>query len=376
MKKRLKGLGVLALCTVLLCLLALPASGATVCFLAVNNTLLPLEDGSMPSIINGTYYVPYTALSVQETGVDLGVYAAYSPVRRQLQVYSGSSRLTFDLQGGTTYDGEGRSYVERAVTRNSTVYIPIALVCELFPTIDYSHNDTRYGTLIRIRSSSVTLGDAAFIDAASSMMKNALSRYEAAHPSPSPSPSSSVPPTPSQKPEGSGGAVYPAFLLDSGDGLDAILTAVEGEGIRCLVFFPAELAESRGDLIRQTLGRGHFVGIALGEDPEGDLARGREAVARSAFSRVTAVLPGGEAVPGEEAGVVCWTSTVDCRTLEGSTQNLAKNLLRSLTGGEDARNRLLFDEDSLWLLPTVFAALDREEYQLRTPVPAELGGKE
>ena len=102
-----KSTAALVLCVVALISAVSPVQGASVYFMAVNDQLLELSDETMPAMVEGVLYVPYTLLSANATGVNLGVYATYSAAAGRVLVFSSRKQLVFDLQSTMTYDMNG-----------------------------------------------------------------------------------------------------------------------------------------------------------------------------------------------------------------------------------------------------------------------------
>lgn len=379
MKKLLKTISALALCLAVLFAVMPTAQGATVYFMAVNDTLLDLNASDMPAIVGNVLYVPYTMLSANDAGVNLGVYATYSSLKGTVLVYSNRKQLVFDLQNDQTYDSNGRYYSERAIVRNSTVYLPIARVCSVFrDKIDYSICATEYGCLIRLRNSSAVLGDAEFVNAAANMMSTALSRYQQENPEPAVSAAPSESPSPNVS--GSGAGVYLAFVQDGDGKLDSVLNALAAQSCQGLFFLTADQMAQQDDLVRRLVGSGHFVGLRLsgqdGQDVMEELEQAKRLLAAVARCRLAVVLAEGLDESGREqveaAGYVCWQTTTDGRGLEGSDYEQASALVRKLTGGESSRNYLLLDDRAGNTLAAVLLALGRADYQFRAPVATEL----
>ena len=375
MKKAGKRLAALALCLLVLAAAAPWAKGASVYFVAVNNTLLPLNSSTMPTEAGGVLYVPYTVLSTGYTGVSLDVYATYNSVQKRVLVYSSQKQLIFDLVADTTYDGDGREYPKKAIMRNSMVYLPIDQVCKIFPELKLTVNGTDYGTLIRIKNDKVTLNDEGFIEAAASMMKNALARYEAANPNSSnPGVRPSTPPAPM----GSGAGVYLAFVPES-DRVDEVLAALDSQDCQGLFFLTPQQLEEWGGLVRRLLGEGHFIGLRTdAEDAEraaAELERGRKALAEAAFCRTSVVLAEHleeeDTAALEELGYLCWETTADGRVPEGTASARAEALMKDMTGGESARNYLLFS-GSVSQIADILSVFRGEAYQFRAPVATQL----
>ena len=381
MKRWIKRLCVLLLCAVLT-VCALPKTqGATVYFMAVNDTFLGLSD-TMPTLHNGVLYVPYTLFSPQVTGVNLGVTAAYSALKNRVMLYSSQNQLTFDMEQDATYDMNGVFYSGRAMMRNSMVYLPIGQLCAVFSDLEYTVNYTECGYLVRVKNDKAVLSDEGFIDAAQNSMKNALDRYEAGQPTQSdpvePTPTPAVPtPDPGQ---GSGAAVYLGFTLEDTAGVDALLSALESRECRGIFFLTAGQMTRWDDLVRRLIGEGHFVGL-LAEGGDVDSAmeaveEGRRVLAAVARCRVSAVLAPALDDEGraalEQAGIVCWQTTVDGRGQTGSAYARAWTLMDDMTGGQSARNYLLLDETWSGVLSGMTATLLNENYRLRAPVSPEL----
>ena len=89
---KMLALGALALAAALV--LSASASTGNVNLMAVNErVLLDLTADNMPRTVGGVLYVPYTMLSYQATGIDLGVNAMYSTTKRTLLVTDGAHIL-------------------------------------------------------------------------------------------------------------------------------------------------------------------------------------------------------------------------------------------------------------------------------------------
>lgn len=359
------------------------AQSSRVYFMAVNDQLLELSEDTMPAMVDGVLYVPYTMLSANATGVNLGVYATYSAAAGRVLVFSSRRQLVFDLQSNMTYDMNGSFYAERAILRNSTVYIPIARVCDVFRgDIYYTVSRVDYGYLVRVRNSAAELGDEAFIDAASNMMRNYLDRYEQSQPDDEPTPSASDP-TISTPPQVSGNEawIYLAFTLsEEGGTADQVLSALSARGEQAVFFLTPDQLAGEDDLVRQLLGSGHQVGVRLTAGSVSgaleELTAAEETMAAVAHCRLGLVLAEGldedETAEVERAGYVCWQTTVDGRELTGSGTSRASDLMGRLDRDEGARNYLLLDEGAGETLSTVLSVLERSDLRVGTPLASVL----
>ena len=316
MKSWKKGLLAAALLAALLLALLIPAFGAAgnVNLMAVNERVLDTTAENMPRTVGGVLYVPYTMLSNQVNGINLGVSALYSITRRTVLVTDGQRGVTFDLQNGTAQDLNGAPVPVRAMVRNAAVFIPIDWICQYFGTISCTRTRTPYGTLIRVTNSAAILSDRDFADAAGMQLADSLRRYldsggrgEGADPVPSGGPESSEPP--------SGAELF--LALRAGPSARECAQLLESRDQRALFLFTLRDLEDDPGLARRLAGAGHTLGLALASDrPEDCLAearRGRDLLAAAArYNALVASAPGLDGAGREalaRAGYVVWSAT-------------------------------------------------------------------
>ncbi|MGI5971901.1 MAG: stalk domain-containing protein [Oscillospiraceae bacterium] len=258
MKKR--GL-ITALCAALL-IFTLPFSGrvsaSSPYFVAVNDSLLEL--GVYTPISSGGLYVPG---SVYNEG--LGVNYFYSGTLNSVTVFSGNSRLVFDLGAATCYDGDGVKLTGSAISRDGKVYLPLDLVCNYFG-LTYSYLKTDFGPLLRIKSGAAVLSDQAFVSAARNMMK---SRYEewtgitvtdppAASPTRPTGGTQRPTPTPTAQPRTLSLRVCVKGPL--GPAAEDFLDYLESRQASAVFFTDAQSVLDNPGLVRQIYARGHLIG--------------------------------------------------------------------------------------------------------------------
>ena len=266
MKKWRKGLPALALCALLALGIAIPAFGSsgTVYLMAVNERVLDVTAENMPTVMGGVLYVPYTMLSVRDTGINLGVSTLYSTTRRTVLVSGGQSGIIFDLQSNTAQDLQGNPLPARAMVRNSMPFLPIDYLCGYFGTINCSRVRSDYGTVIRVTNRAAVLRDLDFVAAAASLLADSLRGYYASiTPETAPVPTATVPPTaPPVEAE-------VLLALRWGEQAAELARLLEERNARALFLFTVEELQEQDDAVRRLTAAGHTIGLALtGEDIE------------------------------------------------------------------------------------------------------------
>lgn len=312
MKGWKKGLSIATLAAALALGLLLPAFGSssTVYLMAVNERVHEMTAENMPMVMGGELYVPYTILSYQASGINLGVNAMYSSTQRTVMVSSGGQGIIFDTQANTAQDLDGNDVPARAATRNAMVFLPIDYICGYFGTISCSQVRTPYGTLVRITNSSAILSDAGFVGAADNLLADNLQRYLASTPY-SPSNPSGPGPEDSEPPDWA--EFYLAFRWGE-QGAD-IARLLEDRGERALFLFTCDELRTQDDAVRRLIGAGHTVGATLtgdaGEDCRDEAGEARRLLA--AIARYPLLVVSADNLDGDgrealaEAGFALWT---------------------------------------------------------------------
>ena len=391
-KRRIAWLLVLALTAALFVGIALiPAGGSSPVYLmAVNDTVKPLPTvDNMPMIYNGELYIPYTMLSKQETGIDLRVSAQYSTVQGILSVSNSSRTVNFNTRKNTAHASTGENIRARAVMRNSMAYIPLNWLIDYFPTLDYSLVQTDYGILLRLTNRSAVLTDQEFVDAADSLLRNALQNYHDSliTPEPSVSVSPTVPlPTPGNSPSQSPTAPTPTesqtpapkppvcLAFKWGNCTAEMADVLAQEEQSALFLFPVSVLAQEDDLIRRLIGQGHQVGLLLeGGDIDDCLTQlklGRQLMADIARSPVLIVSADDLNRNGltflREADCAVWRATLRADGLTGSAA-----LLR-LDNAEGNRVEITCDWAGVQLVKELLPKLTEEEYPLYSALATNL----
>ena len=193
----------------------------TVYFTAVNDQLLPdLSDETMPFWSGGRLYVPSTVI----TGTDLGLFYSRSRDKSTAVVYRQGSALTFNFAAGTVADQNDRQYSGPAIVRSDVVFLPLDLLTQFF-SLDYSYTRVTYGYLVRVKSDTVVLSDAKFIDAAAMSMEQRYNEYMKTH-----SESNDPGNTPNQNTDGDRDLVCLALRVTDEESANALLDTLTSSG--------------------------------------------------------------------------------------------------------------------------------------------------
>ena len=365
MKNWRKGLLALALCAALALGIAAPAFGSsgTIYLMAVNERVLDVTAENMPAVMGGVLYVPYTMLSIRDTGINLGVSALYSTTRRTVMVSVGQLGIVFDLQSNTAKDLQGNPVPARAMVRNSMTFLPIDYLCSYFGTINCSRVHSDYGTVIRVTNGAAVLRDQDFVDAADILLADSLRGYYASiAPPESTAPLSTVPP--------SAQPVQAEVLLALrwGEHGDELARVLEDRGARALFLFPVEELREQDNAVRRIAAAGHTVGLALtGEDIEtcaAQLAEGRRLLGSIARYYALVVSAGALNGEGREAlrreGCAVWPPG-----FRGEDYDTGGLLVEALDPQAVNGVELECGEGSAAFLRSLLAAMDEESCSLR-----------
>lgn len=262
----------LLLATLLLFTLAPAKTEAetTVYFTAVNDQLLPdLSDGTMPFWSGGRLYVPYTAIA----GTDLGLFYSRSRDKSTAVVYRQGSALTFDFAAGTVTDQNDRQYSGAAVVRGDVVFLPLDLLTQFF-SLDYSYTRVTYGYLVRLKSDTVVLSDAKFIDAAAMSMEQLYNDYMKTH-----NGSNSADTPPDSDTDNDRNLVCLTLRVTDENVSNALLDTLVKENAKATFLFSEEQLSSLGDLLRRIVISGSAAALYI--DASGGSARTLSAIERA-----------------------------------------------------------------------------------------------
>ncbi len=283
--KRKRAVLFILIATVLALVIPILAQNA-IYFTAINNTILELNDQTMPINENGTIYLPSSVFNSS----DLGTYCLYSRSKQQVVISDLDKILYFDMSAGSSYDDRDNTYPYAAIYHNDTAYIPAFFTASIFGIqVSYIRND--YAPIIRLTKGNV-LSDADFLRGAAAIMETRLAQYHASNEPPdttprptaapviTPRPTATPEPSPTPRPTRSDVEVYIAFL-GIGENSEACADTLRSKGFTPSFFLTAEDIRQHPDLIRKLNGIGCGIGMLLSEDPEGDYAEFSELLRES-----------------------------------------------------------------------------------------------
>lgn len=371
MKRRIAGL-VLALALVLTIgtpFLAVQSEAAeSVYFTAVNDTLCPLNDETMPFWSGGNLYVTSTVLS----SYDLGISYARDTSAQTAFLYNSRKILEFDLENGGANNKLGTYYSASAVSRRGYIYFPLAFVSSYFG-LSYSVTDTAWAPLIRVRSDSAVLSDNQFIDAASSMLSSRYNAYEQSKkPSTLPNTDKGTENNTSQnqptEEEESGSKTTARVLLAVRAGSDetmaAMLNTLDRYGYKATFFFEPGTLEGRDDLLRRIVSSGHRLGLIQTGSTE-ELQSANEQL-RLRTGTVTRMVLSSQKETAQNAGYMVYSPTVSAENLGSTASGRAARVMDRIEKSTGSVKLLLGGDDtSASALNTICTKLYSGKYTVR-----------
>lgn len=311
----------------LLILIAAPASAArNICFTAINNTVQPLDNNTMPAIIGGVLYIPCAFFSSDA----LGVY--YVSGDSQVMLYYGSKRLTFDTEQATVIDQNNNQYNIPAIKRSGLIYVPVDEVCSFFG-LSYVVIQSNPALVVRFLVGQNYFDNAKFISINKSIMQTYYDAYIGDSTQPSASPTA---PT-SQTFEDV--TVFLSFYNLTPKNFEALLNTLDYYPFKCCFFVAADEIASNADLLRRAAGSGHTIGIWLKDGTYDEYQKASSLLFEAAKIRTVLISAGGDAAKAAEAaaeskGLVFWKPS---KSYAGSEKLTVANLTGQLSALDSGR---------------------------------------
>lgn len=357
MKRKIIALA-LCLCLLLACFPASPAlAGGGVCFIAVNEQLLELS--STPYFSGGVTYLPYWVF----TGYGFSIYYSYFSDTSTAMLYNSTKQLFFDLAGGSTYDGDGKTYTASAVMRNGTVYVPANFLCSFFGGMSCTYiSGGSYGDIVRLKTSGNTFTDDQFLRAASALMK---SRYEAY----SGSGDTDAPTVPGSVVSHEGTVDQLSFI---GLPTSKILSALKRYGMSACFFLTAEDVLDNPELVRRSVGEGHSLGVLCTGDVMSDYEETSSLIFEAA--QVKTILITALGAKSEEAmlaagdnDLVYWSYNIDGMSTD--TVHVSYDRIVHLIEVRDRSSSFFLscDENTDSFIGQLLKYLSESRYEVRSP---------
>ena len=229
-------------------------AAGSVIFTAVNDTLLPLTDETMPFSSGGVLYVASAAFD----GTDLSIYYSRSRDKTTAVLYKKRNVIIFDLAAGTIETNNGTSFSGAAITRGDVLFLPVDVMCRYF-NLEYSYTRVSYGYLLRIKSDTAVLSDVAFIDAAGAPMAQRYNRYDSKPAEEVKPEAPPVEPPPPQ--ETAQRTVYPVIACTDPEKAASLLDRFSGGRVACL--FAPDAFDGADELLRRLASGGGATALRI-----------------------------------------------------------------------------------------------------------------
>ena len=345
---------------------AVYVNGQWVIFTVANDTLLPLNYATMPTMQNGLVYVPYTVFTDY-----LGIGSIYNAEENVLVLATPQRTMFFDLKNGTTYDDRDYGFARQAAYINGTIYVPARFTAECFG-MTYSYDMD----MVRLCNSASVKSDAELKESLADAFAARLEAYQTVPPEEEEEPGTTVP--------------APAYLMFTGDlneTTDRILDILDRYGLKGMFFLSADAISGNEALVRRLYVDGHRIGLS---------AANREVrmpleltvylnSANAALFRVLRInardvcMPGGSLNPRydeswfealDRAGYRCWDFTVIGPDYlpDAAGDTVRDSVMEALTGAETAQTVVLHSTAAAAeALPQILDAIAESEGEILIP---------
>lgn len=253
-----------------------PSSAAPdVIFTAINDTFLRgLSPATMPTVVSGQAYVPYTTFTAAPNP---GLIGKYDGVNNQLVLYNINRILTFDMANAITRDEQGTVYGAGAIRRNGTYYVPARVVCEAFGFRYSFIPGNLLGPIVRINTDGSGLSDDYLVSRGFSVMRTIYDQYQRDYGSPAepePQPGGNPEPEPGDSPEPeqpeqpeqdplAGKVVYLAIVGDVNEYTAQILDILDANQYPAAFFVTPRAQGANADYLLRAAASGHVIGVNL-----------------------------------------------------------------------------------------------------------------
>ena len=246
----------------LLCTLLPPRTAAvsTIYFTSVNDTLLDLNDATMPFWQGGVLYVSGAALD----GTDLGIFYSYNREKQVASVYKQRRFMYCDLVAGTIEDNTTHEiYNGSAIVKGDMVFFPINVLASFFD-LKYSCTKVSYGYLVRLRNENAELSDAQFIDAATQSFRQRYNQYERAQAAQNDAANGQMQTTPEQDElPAEQRTAYLCLSMTEAEAAASVLGALDGVSARATLLFAPDALDGMDDAVRHAAATGYALALEI-----------------------------------------------------------------------------------------------------------------
>lgn len=339
---KIKKLRLLVLVLFMLAVLPTGASANTIVLTAVNDVFLPLTASAMPVRRSGEWYVPYTALE------SFAISASQQENGDVLVMQNENTTLTFSLSQGYVYDHNMNSFSQPAYEINSTIYVPVKLVCGQFG-LSFSLITGEYQVL-RIVDDNAALADHVFVSQMAGQMEKIVDTYKGVGtvkpPRPTPPPDTSPEPVPPERPV-KPAQIRPALIYVTFAGAPTeysadLLDTLAAYGRQATFFLPIDLTWD-ADFVRRTVAEGHMIGLLAAPEQIADTSRLTQSNAAlfdmtGTTTRMLSIAGGSDLLSAAQrdaiaaAGYRLWDATITADDETNRADQVAGWLLRSFDG--------------------------------------------
>lgn len=101
-------------------------ANSSVYLTATNDTIIEYKKDNQPTAIGGRICIPYTVFG------GLGISASYNNNTKILVLYNIDKIVTLDITQGTIRDEKSNYYAGSPYMKNSTVFVPVDVICNIF----------------------------------------------------------------------------------------------------------------------------------------------------------------------------------------------------------------------------------------------------
>ena len=373
MKKRVTAVSIallLAICLLAALIPTVTNAAIATYFVAVNDTLLPFNEDTMPFISGGNFFLPDNVFERVDD-----IWAIGSDSLEHIRLYKGRTYVDFFTDSRQTVDHEGNTLRWPPARRiDSKFYMPLRQVCDYFGlesqiirvSDDIIPDQQMY--VVRIISTSRINGET-FVGLNRNAIRTSYNQYYAPPQPPSPPPTD-FPPPPTVEPPPSfpDVTVYLSFYDISAGSADGILDLfdlqAESGFHSCFFVNGNDIARDPG-FIRRVYGTGHMIGIWLETGTYSEYAE-TSALLFEAAKVKTVIISAEEAsvsvvAMAEANNLIFWASD---RSLEDYDAQSVPLITETIPIESGASMNLMFScsENAASVLPGVYSFLLVNEY--------------